>query len=220
MASAGGSESKSSGAGGVAAAPNLNTGAMVSSDLFQSYRAIGHITDSTPFHLKKLGADHFITCSIGKAWQIFNCDKLRLALVAPAREHRIAAIASVKDFTYTAAAHQIIVWKRTVEVARLSAHRTPVYILSVFGNFLLSLDESQLLIIWDLSTLKLFGTFQVVSSPAPPAPPGPDSYTVCWSLCLSVCPLQIRWISVHTWVVVVVVVVQLQRVVPLRVSLC
>ncbi len=55
---------------------SANAGVTISSDLFQSYRALGFVTDSTPFHLKRLGVEHYVTCSIGKAWQVFNVSTL------------------------------------------------------------------------------------------------------------------------------------------------
>lgn len=51
------------------------------SQLFQPYRAVGFVTDGTPFHLQRLGNDSFLTLSTGKAWQVFNCDKLRLTMI-------------------------------------------------------------------------------------------------------------------------------------------
>jgi len=46
-----------------------------SSLLFQPYRAIGFVCDSTPFHFKRLGQQNFVTLAIGKAWQVFNVSK-------------------------------------------------------------------------------------------------------------------------------------------------
>lgn len=51
--------------------------------LFQPFRALGYIADSTPFVLHKRGKTNFAIVSVGKAWQIFDCRKLTLSLVGP-----------------------------------------------------------------------------------------------------------------------------------------
>jgi U3 small nucleolar RNA-associated protein 21 len=124
---------------------------MASSALFQPYRALGFVCDSVPFHLKKLGsnpAQHFITVAIGKAWQVYNCDKLRLCLIGPHRDRKVRALASMNEYTFTAHGAEIIVWKRASEVRRLRGHVASVYLLLVFGDYLLSISKDQVLHIW------------------------------------------------------------------------
>jgi len=131
---------------------------MQKSAFFEPYRSVGFITDSTPFDLKHLGQENFITVSTGKSWQVFNCDKLRCLLIAPQREHHISAIASIKDITFTTAGREIIMWKRTHEVTRL---RPPlggnIMKLMTIGTVLVSLSEDLHLYTWDCSGFnKLF----------------------------------------------------------------
>ncbi|XP_058222945.1 uncharacterized protein LOC131332664 [Rhododendron vialii] len=51
--------------------------------IFEPSRAIGYITSSVPFSVQRLGTETFVTVSVGKAWQIYNCAKLNLVLVGP-----------------------------------------------------------------------------------------------------------------------------------------
>eukprot|EP00954_Amorphochlora_amoebiformis_P001079 83359-Amorphochlora_amoeboformis.AAC.1 len=40
--------------------------------LFAPYRTVGHVVDSVPFHLKRLGTETFVTVTVGRAWQVYN----------------------------------------------------------------------------------------------------------------------------------------------------
>lgn len=124
------------------------------SELFQPYRALGHVCDSVPFHLKRLGNATFVTVAIGRAWQVYNCEKLRLCLIGPHSDRRIRCIASVKDTTFTAHGCDIYVWKRAELVHKLRGHVEPVSHLLIFGDYLLSVCEGQVLRLWDISSDK------------------------------------------------------------------
>lgn len=38
--------------------------------LFSPYRALGYITDSTPFAVQRRGKETYVTVSVGKTWQV------------------------------------------------------------------------------------------------------------------------------------------------------
>lgn len=40
--------------------------------IFEPYRALGYVTDGTPFSVQRRGTENFVTVSVGKAWQIYN----------------------------------------------------------------------------------------------------------------------------------------------------
>lgn len=40
--------------------------------IFEPFRALGYITDGTPFSVQRRGLETFVTVSVGKSWQIFN----------------------------------------------------------------------------------------------------------------------------------------------------
>ena len=40
--------------------------------LFQPFRALGYITEDTPFVVQRLGAETFVAVSVGKAWQVIS----------------------------------------------------------------------------------------------------------------------------------------------------
>ena len=58
--------------------------------LFYPFRALGYITETTPFAVQRRGTESMLIVSAGRAWQIYNCNKLLLVLVVRAeRRYRL-----------------------------------------------------------------------------------------------------------------------------------
>jgi hypothetical protein len=55
----------------------------MSEPLFAPFRALGYITDSTPFAVNRRGSETWVVLSVGSSWQIYNCAKLTLTMVGP-----------------------------------------------------------------------------------------------------------------------------------------
>lgn len=116
--------------------------------IFEPFRAIGYITSSVPFVVQRLGTETFVTVSVGKAWQIYNCAKLNLVLVGPQLPKKIRALASFRDYTFAAYGNTIGVFKRAHQVATWSAHNAKVNLLHQFGDHILSVDVDGNMYIW------------------------------------------------------------------------
>ncbi|KAF7138686.1 hypothetical protein RHSIM_Rhsim07G0058700 [Rhododendron simsii] len=116
--------------------------------IFEPFRAIGYITSSVPFSVQRLGTETFVTVSVGKAWQIYNCAKLNLVLVGPLMPKKIRALASYRDYTFAAYGNDIAVFKRAHQVATWSRHTTKVNLLLLFGEHILSVDVDGNIFIW------------------------------------------------------------------------
>ncbi|GAB4849172.1 hypothetical protein Ancab_003982 [Ancistrocladus abbreviatus] len=116
--------------------------------IFEPFRAIGYITSSVPFSVQRLGTETFVTVSVGKAWQIYNCAKLNLVLVGPQLPKKIRAFASYRDYTFAAYGNKIAVFKRAHQVATWSAHNAKINLLFLFGDHVLSVDAEGCLFIW------------------------------------------------------------------------
>ncbi|KAL6074501.1 putative u3 small nucleolar rna-associated protein 21 [Balamuthia mandrillaris] len=128
------------------------------SQVFKGYRALGLVSDRIPFTLQHFGTETFVTVSIGKSFQTYNCKKLNLLFVGAAHESRIRAMVMYKLFTITAAGNFIYVWKRGALQSKWSAHTENVQLLSVFGDHLISVGGDGRLKLWDLSSLSKSGT--------------------------------------------------------------
>ena len=62
------------------------------SALFSAYKAVGHVCDSVPFVVNRLGEETFLTVSIEKCFQVFRIDKLAVCLVSNSIDGKILAI--------------------------------------------------------------------------------------------------------------------------------
>ncbi|KAL6557568.1 hypothetical protein OROMI_017918 [Orobanche minor] len=131
--------------------------------IFEPFRAIGYITSHVPFSVQRLGTETFVTVSVGKAFQIYNCAKLNLVLVGPQLPKKIRALASYRDYTFAAYGRNVAFFKRAhqllihvgefsadaaVVVATLGSHRDKVNHLLLFGEHILSLDVKGNIFIW------------------------------------------------------------------------
>ncbi|GLT28646.1 hypothetical protein SLA2020_035620 [Shorea laevis] len=116
--------------------------------IFEPYRALGYITSSVPFSVQRLGTETFVTVSVGKAFQIYNCAKLNLVLIGPQLPKKIRALASYRDYTFAAYGTHIAVFKRAHQVATWSRHSAKVNLLLLFGEHILSVDAEGNIFIW------------------------------------------------------------------------
>lgn len=116
--------------------------------IFEAFRAIGYITSGVPFSVQRLGIETFVTVSVGKAFQIYNCAKLNLVLVGPQLPKKIRALASFRDLTFAAHGNEIAVFKRAHQVATWSWHNAKINSLLLFGAHILSVDVERNLFIW------------------------------------------------------------------------
>lgn len=117
--------------------------------IFEPFRAIGYITASgVPFSVQRLSTETFVTVSVGKAFQVYNCAKLNLVLAGPQLPKKIRAIASYKDYTFAAYGSDIAVFKRTDQVATWSRHEEKVNMLYLFGEYVLSADAKGNVSMW------------------------------------------------------------------------
>ena len=88
------------------------------------YRAVGYVTDGSPLHLRRLGSTTFITSTVDNAFQIFNADHLRLALVSPPtiKGGKVVAIGMTKKYTLIATESIIQVYSRVSFVKVLQSN--------------------------------------------------------------------------------------------------
>ncbi|GFP84289.1 U3 small nucleolar RNA-associated protein 21 homolog [Phtheirospermum japonicum] len=116
--------------------------------IFEPFRAIGYITSHVPFSVQRLGTETFVTVSVGKAFQIYNCAKLNLVLVGPQLPKKIRALASYRDYTFASYGHNVAVFKRAHQVATWGSHNDKVNHLLLFGDHILSVDVKGNIFIW------------------------------------------------------------------------
>ncbi|XP_028767335.1 WD repeat-containing protein 36, partial [Neltuma alba] len=116
--------------------------------IFEPYRAIGYITSIVPVSVQRLGTETFVTVSVGKAFQIYNCAKLNLVQVGPQLPKKIRALASYREYTFAAYGNDIAVFKRAHQVATWRKHNAKVNFLLLFGEHIISVDAHGDMYIW------------------------------------------------------------------------
>lgn len=148
--------------------------------LFEPFRALGYITDGVPFAVQRRGMETFVTLSVGKAWQIYNCAKLIPVLVGPQMDKKIRALACWRDFTFAATGHDIAVFRRAHQVATWSGHKAKVALLLSFGQHVLSVDLNGCLFIWSVAEVDQnkppIGQIQLGEKFSPSCIMHPDTY--------------------------------------------
>ena len=121
--------------------------------VFEPYRALGHITGPVPFSVHRRGRDAFVTCAIGRTWQLYSADRLRLKLVGPqldVPEDLSAVAASPKgDLTFAAAGGALCVCFRAhVVQVEPRAHIGRILAIECVGDDVFTLGEDGTLAHW------------------------------------------------------------------------
>ena len=127
----------------------MNRAAMTS--LFYPFRALGYVNEGVPFVEHRRGTEHFVTVSAGKAFQVYNCERLRLSLVGPQGDADITALAVKGDLTFAAHGRDIVVCRRTRRVCVFGGHADTVTQLFTFGPRLYSICAGGRVLGWDIS---------------------------------------------------------------------
>lgn len=114
---------------------------MSTSSLYCPFRAIGYVTDGTPFCLNKLGEELFITVSIGNCFQVIRYNKLITCLVSKPVKSKITSLQSNGHETFVSVDKEIIVFDRNNIVRTYSDdHQYPIIGLLSISNTLISYD--------------------------------------------------------------------------------
>ena len=122
------------------------------SSLLQPFRCIGKVSSSIQFNINNLGDACFIAVSIGKSFNIYNCDKLRLVLSSKIHRNNILAIETYQKLTFIAIENKIYIYNR-YDLINIWTTETEQYInhLYIFGTHLLSISGT-VLYIWEIET--------------------------------------------------------------------
>ena len=132
------------------------------SQLFQPFRALGYICDGVPCAVQQRGTETFVASSVGRAYQLYKCDRLSLQFVGPMLEKKIRAIALYKDVTFVASGPQVRAFKRGKETGCMGeADGSQVRLLIVLGDHLVAIAKSGKVDTWDASTCELHASFEL-----------------------------------------------------------
>lgn len=154
------------------------------SRIFVPYRAAGLVTSHAPALLQVRGAEHFVSTSVGAAFHMYSCDRLRLLFVSSPQPRPITCLAAHGDVTFSAGGSRIYLWRRGKLQDILQAPPRPaaddssdyasgdgdggggdgdgdnddnehISLLLCIGDLVLSMTQSGVLRAWALSTKAL-----------------------------------------------------------------
>lgn len=126
-----------------------------SSNLFEGYKSVGHVTGPLPFIVRhgKDPQDTRIITIVGKTFHTYTT-KLCLTEVSIPLEHDITSIVSDERYVYTASGRTVYQWGRGSKliVNQLGdLHQADVRLMIKFDtNTLLAIDEDNVLFNWNL----------------------------------------------------------------------
>ncbi|EOD22329.1 hypothetical protein EMIHUDRAFT_310412 [Emiliania huxleyi CCMP1516] len=127
-------------------------------ELFVPYRAVGLVSAGLPVAVVQHGGETFVTASLGRTFQIYNCAKLRQVFVGPSLPAGITALGAHDDYTLVACGTAVVVYKRAELVATLEGeHTAPVRHLLAMGSSVVSVDATGLLVAWQLPSGEVAG---------------------------------------------------------------
>ena len=127
------------------------------SRVFVPYRILGQVTNHIPFSLQARGAEYFLTTSIGRAFHIYNVDKLDLLFVSTQTDEPILALASHDEITFTGVGNEVWLWHRANYSGRLSGpSKKKVKSIMVFGDYLIVVHEQGYLRVWEYTKTELY----------------------------------------------------------------
>jgi U3 small nucleolar RNA-associated protein 21 len=130
--------------------------------LFVPYKAVGHVTDGTPFAVNRLGNDIFLTFSIGSSFQVMRADHLTVCMVSRPLDGTIAALQVSRHETFVAVGKEIVVYKRNRVVRTYREHEANVVGLFLVGTAMLSWDSGNTVNIIDVKERAVLGCLQVL----------------------------------------------------------
>ena len=144
--------------------------------LYTPYKAIGYVTDGNAFSVNRLGNETFLTTSIGKSFQVYKVDHLRVCLVSKLANDKISCIETSGHETYTSVGCDIIVYYRNDIVRTYKNHTCRILGLLIVGNILLSYDIDNNIVITDIKDREVVDRFQLMTKSPITIINHPDTY--------------------------------------------
>ena len=93
-------------------ADHVSSSGSANPPLLVPYRAVGLVSDGVPFAVSQLGTETFVTTAVGRAFQVYQEQKLRLAFAGPQLPRAITALCTEGELTVAAGGSAAHVYRR------------------------------------------------------------------------------------------------------------
>ncbi|XP_049871276.1 WD repeat-containing protein 36 [Pectinophora gossypiella] len=124
-----------------------------SSRVFTGSRVLGYVSTHVPFvarFIKRRG-ETLLCTSVGKWFHTYGCDKFRLLSVSGEHPGPITCMSGDNFHVYTASESNVYAWRRGCELKHVyKGHSAPIHLIFPFGIHLISIDEDNVLKVFDI----------------------------------------------------------------------
>ncbi|XP_014271502.1 WD repeat-containing protein 36 [Halyomorpha halys] len=127
----------------------------ISSKIFLKNRALGYVSNHVPcvIRFSRKREEFLINTCVGKAFHTYGSNHLKLLAVSDSTSEEINCLATDRDGFFTASGSRIYSWRRNSEIkCSFEGHANHVTLLLPFGRHLISVDEDNVLKVWERKT--------------------------------------------------------------------
>jgi U3 small nucleolar RNA-associated protein 21 len=111
------------------------------------------VTDGLPLAVYALGDAEFITTSVGRAFKVYDVERMHLAFTGPRLNEKIRALLVVGEVVLTALQSDIVAWYKLTELGRLCGHTSSASLMSNIGEGYLVSTSGKQTLVWRLSDI-------------------------------------------------------------------
>ncbi|MEE6459806.1 hypothetical protein FKM82_000744 [Ascaphus truei] len=125
------------------------------SAIFTGYRSLGIYSNHTPHVLRyhKKHKEFYLVTSVGRSFLTYNVNKLGQVAVSNALPDIISCLAADRMLVFAAHGNLLKAFARNKEVVHTyKGHEAEIYLVQPFGDHVISVDTSNLLMIWDIKS--------------------------------------------------------------------
>ncbi|KAJ6233135.1 wd repeat-containing protein [Anaeramoeba flamelloides] len=108
------------------------------SQIFYPFRSIGQITNQLPFEITIQQKHYSITTSVGKCFQVYNGQNLRLESVSPLHPSEILGFTRFGRNTFVVCSKSLYIWHQNRLIETINDFDGTITHLQNFGKFLLT----------------------------------------------------------------------------------
>lgn len=130
-----------------------------SSVIFRRNRAMGYVSNHVPAIIRyiKRRKDNLITTCIGRTFQVYTANHFRLLHVSGLHPDDITAMATDRNYIYTASNKRIYAWRAGKHIKHIyEGHSKNVKFLMPFGGHLIAVDEANVMKVWEIWSEKVY----------------------------------------------------------------
>ena len=128
------------------------------SGLLEPYRTLGLICDDKAFKYHREGESSYISFPLGSSFLTYNAQTLKIRYIGCQLETTVNSLDTYKDLILLASGNTIAAFHKVKLVKNYSGSTSSISEILVFGEYLLGLNYSAELKIWDCESEQLKGT--------------------------------------------------------------